>query len=380
MKALLVGERPPCVSLYLPTHRGGSEEDPIRWKNLLRQAEELLAARNLRSTEIRELLEPAHRLLTLTPFWKNLGDGLAFFCASGLERAYRLPLSFPEMVVVADHFHVKPLLPLLSGDGRFYVLALSQNRVRVLQGSRHSIQELDPKGVPPNLLEALKFHDRDEPLMFHTRTAGGTGSWGAIFHGQGVGIDDHKDDLVRYFQAIDRGLHDLLREEKAPLVLAAVEYLWPLYRRANSYPHLFERGLPGNPDRLSAQELHEQAWAVVQPHFQEARRKAAAMYTQLAGTGRTCGNLEDGVRAAHEGQVEVLLVAANVERWGQFDPSNGTLAVHNRAEAGDDDLLNIAAVHTVLHGGTVYAVPADEVPGGGYLAAICWRPFARKQL
>ena len=40
-----------------------------------------------------------------------------------------------------------------------------------------------------------------------------------------MGVDERKDELLRYFQHIDRGLHALLREETAPLVLAGVEYL-----------------------------------------------------------------------------------------------------------------------------------------------------------
>jgi hypothetical protein len=57
------------------------------------------------------------------------------FSAPDVFRHYRLPFPFQEFVVVTERFHVKPLLPLLSGDGQFYLLALSQNGVRVLQGT-----------------------------------------------------------------------------------------------------------------------------------------------------------------------------------------------------------------------------------------------------
>ena len=45
-------------------------------------------------------------------------------------------LHFDELMVVAPGFHVMPLLALLTGDGLFYVLALSQNQVRLLAGTR----------------------------------------------------------------------------------------------------------------------------------------------------------------------------------------------------------------------------------------------------
>ncbi len=238
LKTLLVQHRTPCVSTFMPTHRGGGKEDPIRWRVHLGEAKQQLVTSGLRAPEAKELLDPALHLLEDVTFWKHQCDGLAFFLAPQFLRLYRLPLAFEDLVVVADRFHVTPLLPLLSGDGRFYVLALSQNAVRLLQGTRYSVSEIDLKRVPRSLAEALLTHDTDEPLTFHTRPTSG-GTWGAIFSGHGVGIDDAKDDLLRYFQKIDRGLHDVLRAERWPLVLAGVGYLQPIYRQANTYPPPF---------------------------------------------------------------------------------------------------------------------------------------------
>lgn len=378
LKTLLASQKGPCVSIFMPTHRGGAEQDPIRWKNLLADAKDRLEDAGLRGPEVRKLLDPAWNLLKQPTFWKNQSDGLACFLFSAEMRCYRLPATFAELVVVGDHFHVKPLLPLLSGTGRFYILALSKKTVRLLQGTAHSVHEVDLKGVPTSLAQALQFHDRDEPLMFHTRPAGGAGSWGAIFHGQGVGIDDAKDDLLRYFQQIDRGLHDFLRDERSPLVLATVEYLLPIYHKANTYPHLLERGLVGSPDRMSARELHDEAWSILQPYFQKAQKEAAAVYIRLAGTGRTCNDLEEIVRTAHQGQIEILFVAANREQWGTFKGTEDKIRLHERAETGDEDFLNLAALHTLQHGGTVYVVPPTEVPGEGVAAAVFWLPHARK--
>jgi hypothetical protein len=378
LKTLLVKARFPAVSFYLPTHRGGAEADPIGWRNLLGQADKQLVERGLAAAQARELLGPARYLLDDAAFWKTQSDGLAFFVCPGVVGAFRLPMTFASQALVGERFHIKPLLPLLASDGRFYVLAVSQNHVRLYQGTAHSLHEVDLKGVPTSLAQALQFHDRDEPLMFHGRPTSG-GTWGAIFHGQGVGIDDHKDDLLRYFQAVDRGLHALLREERAPLVLASVEYLWPIYRRANTYAHLVEKGVPGTPDRLSAQQLHEQAWAVVRPVVEQSRRQAAALFAQLAGTGRTSAELDEVVRSAYWGQVEILFVAVGKEVWGTVSPASGQVTVHAKPEPSDEDLLNLAAVHVLMHGGTVHAVRPDEVPGRGLAAAVFWLPLARKQ-
>jgi hypothetical protein len=404
LKALLADHRAPCVSLFLPTHRGGAEADTIRWRKHLAEAEERLVRAGWRAAEVKDLLAPGRRLLEDVTFWKHQSDGLAAFVAppapsladgakkgEGHLRLFRVPLVFQDTVVVANRFAILPLLPLLSGNGRFFVLALSQKAVRLLQGTRDSASEVDLKGVPRNLAEALLTHEAKQPFSFFGRRAGeGAGSWGGIFHGHGVGIDDPKEELLQYFQKIDRALHPLLKEEKAPLVLAAVDYLQPIYRQANTYPHLLEHGVDGHPDRLSSRELHDRAWPLVQPHFAAGQQRAAAHYRQLAGTGRASGDLEPVVAAAYEGRVETLFVALGRQVWGTFDPARGRVERHrspvplspadqrDRAEgSGDVDLLDLAAAHTLRHGRTVYAVESEQVPSGTDVAAIFCLPLAK---
>ena len=192
-----------CVSIFLPTHRAGAQtqQDPIRLKNLLREAEEQLLAKELRAPEAEELLRPARELLDDSVFWRHQSDGLAAFLSAGVFRYYRLPPNFEDLVIVADRFHLKPLLPLLTGDGEFYVLALSQNEVRLLRATRHSVSEVELEDVPESLADTLRYDDQEKQLQFHTGTAGGRGGRAAIFHGHEP--DDPKDNILRYFRQID---------------------------------------------------------------------------------------------------------------------------------------------------------------------------------
>lgn len=361
----------PCASIFLPTHRAGAEtrQDPIRLKNLLRQARERLVVRGLRTTEVDRILEPAQGLLENELFWRHQADGLALFLSSGVFHSYRLPLSFGELAVVTDRYHLKPLLPLLAGDGRFYVLALSQNEVRLLGASRYSADEVElGDDVPESLADALKFDDPEKQLQFHTGSSGGGGRT-AVFHGHG-GEDDSKDDILRYFRKIDRGLRDILKGQEAPLVVAGVDYLLPIYREANTYPGLVKEGATGNPEELSVEELHERAWKIVGPRFSEARREAAERYAELAGTGRTSTDPREVILGAYYGRVDTLFVASSVRRWGTFDPGTGEVNLHDEPEAEDGDLLDFAAVQTVLNGGAAYLTDLDKVPGGADVACV----------
>ncbi len=377
LRTLMEQQKGPCLSMFLPMHRAGVEtqQDPLRLRNLIREAENRLLLEDLRSAQVEHLLQPIQALLEDEQFWLHPGDGLALFRSPGVFHTYRLPSSLKEQVVVTDHFYLKPLLPFLTADGRFYILALSQNEVRLLEATHYSASLVNlPAAVPGSLAEALKYDEPENELEYHSTSSGAPvgkgGRRATVFHGQGVGIDDTKQNILRYFQQIDRGLHELLRDEKAPLVLACVEFLFPLYREANTYPHLLDREVPGNPDKLSAETLRKRAWAIMESFFLKAREEAAARYMEYAGTGQASQKVGEIIRAACNGRVESLFVAIDREQWGTFNPAHNILHVHQEAKYHDDDLLDVAATQTLLHGGSVYAVEQAKVPGGGLLAAV----------
>jgi hypothetical protein len=372
LKELIERQKGVCVSLYMPTHRTAAEtqQDQIRFKNLLGEAEKALSDAY---PEEQELLQPARNLLEDNPFWQHQGDGLAVFLSSGEFQYFRLPISLEELVVVGERWHLKPLISLLSGDGRFYVLALSQGEVRLFQCTRHSVGEIALEGIPGSMAEALKYDDPERQVQFRTPAPTGKGKRAAIFHGHGVGTDDSKDNILRYFRQIDKGLRALLGEERAPLVLAGVGYLFPIYREANAYPNLLEKGITGNPEGLKERELHGQAWNIVEPHFQKEEKEAAERYRQLANTDRASSDLKAIVPAAYYGKVVVLFVAAGIQQWGTFEPQENVIDLHSAQKPGDEDLLDLAAVQTLLHGGTVYAVDHERVPDEEAALAAIYR-------
>ena len=371
LRALMDCKTGSCVSIFLPTHSkgGDTQQDPIRLKNLLKDAEEKLTQKGMKSASAKALLRPAQDLVSDTRFWSHQSHGLAIFVSPERFIMHSAPFNFDELVVVASRFHTKPLLPILSGDGRFYVLALSQNQVRLLQGTRFSMDEVDLETVPKSLTEALQHDETEKQLKWHAQRQTPSGGRTGIFHGHGGGIDNSKDDILRFLRTVDKGLRDTIGGNGAPLVLAAVEFLIPIYKEANTYSNLLERGIAGNPEGVSSEELHSQAWEIVEPFFNQAQQRAVERYYSLAGTGRTDQHLDSVIRAAYSGQVDTLFVPIGVQRWGRFDPEDLSVHVHDEPEPGDEDLLDFAAIQTILNSGTVYAVEPENVPDSRYVAA-----------
>ena len=366
----------PAVSLYMPTHRAGREtqQDPIRFRNLLTKAENKLASLGLSSADARELLAPARRLAERDAFRRRQWDGLCLFAAKDLTRFYRLPAPMETAVIVGPRFHIKPLLPLLAIDGEFYVLALSQQEIKLLFGSRYAIEQVELDQVPASLSDALRYDDPEAALQWHS---GPTNSGGArrlaMFHGHGYANDtEQKTNILRYFFQVAQGIEEILAEQSAPLVLAGVGYLLPLYRQAASYAHITSEVIAGNQQAVDNAQLHRRAWEIVEPIFATARHKARAEYESLVGqrSQLVVSDLTETVLAAHDGRIETLFVALNKQVWGRVDAQKRVVDEVSTKRPDAVDLLDVAAAETLRHNGNVYALAPDKVPAKSGLAAV----------
>lgn len=371
---LLENTEEPCISIYMPIHKSGpeSQQNPIRLSNLLHQAEEELKAIGMEPLAIEVLLKPAWRLLKNDHFWLQSGEGLAIFLSEDLAHHYHLPVAFDDLVVVGKHFHVKPLLPVLNGGEKFYILALSIGGTRLLEAGRNVLKEVElPEGTPRTLAQALMYDDFEPQKRVYSGTPGwSAGKPGAVFFGHGATPDTAKEEILRYFQQVDKGVREALRGDQAPLVMAGVGYLLPIYRNVSDYPHLMETGVEGSPDEKSAAELWNQARAIVGPVFTRRRNAAADLYAQLAGTGFTSASIEEIVPAAFFGQVASLFVSLDTPKWGVFNEIEGQVTLHDTEQPGDEDMGNLAAIYTLVNQGEVYPVATEEVPGHAYAAAV----------
>ena len=214
-----------------PSRRARSGAGPDQAENLLRQATEALEADGVKAPTTKSLLAPLRRLLDDRLFWRYQSDGLALFSRPGWWRSFRVPLDLPELAVVDDRFHVTPLLPLLAGDGHFFVLALSQNQIRLLEGTRDRVEEVVLPGVPPGVRDALQGEEVQKQLQLYVADRGGVGA-GGVYHGHGHPGERQAERILRYLRKVDRGLREVLADERA-------RWSWPRWstcRRSSARP------------------------------------------------------------------------------------------------------------------------------------------------
>ena len=365
-----------CISVYMPTHRRGSEidQDPIRLKNLISETHDRLAERAVDREALSTSLDEMERLVDDRPFWRHQGEGLALFGSERGLQSYRLSTPVAELTYVGRRHCVRPLLPAVSDGGMFHILALSQNSVRLLQCGWESVREVDSHDIPDSLAEALGYDWEQKSLQFHTGAqpvGAGRSPRAAVFHGHGSGSDaEGKEEIERFLRRVDEGITQLLEGDSSPLVVAAVDFESALYRDISRHPNVLERAVVGNPDHRSAVELHAAALPLVEPHLTAAARRARARLAEAAHSSNVVHGIAGTLGAADAGRVDTLFVSPEEPVWGRFDGESGQVDAHPDRQTGDDDLLDLAIARAIETGAEVLPAEREGMPGREPIAAL----------
>lgn len=369
---LLEACEPPCLSLYQPTHRHHPEnqQDPIRFRNLVKVLEESLLQR-YPTDEIRPLLDPFLALADDRDFWNHTLDGLAVLGARGMFRVYRLQRPVAELVVVADSFHTKPLMRILQSADRYQILGLSRQEIKLFEGNRDALDEIEPAhGVPRTITEALG----EELTESHQTVAsyGGVGgSHSPMHHGHGGKASEVDSDAERFFRAIDRGILEHHSQPSAlPLILATLPEHRHMFHQVSPNPFLLVEGIDIHPDALPIDELRQRAWQVFEPHY--LARLAALVEEFGRARSQDLGHdeLARVARAVAVGRVATLLIEADREVPGRIDAATGDVEFDDLAPLEIDDALDDLGALALKMGGEVVIVPTERMPTETGIAAI----------
>ncbi len=362
----------PCISLYMFTHRSHPEniQDTIRFKNLVRQANESLLP-DYPAGEIEKLLAPLHELATNSGFWNHTSDGLAVLRSPTRLEVIRLPMPVDEVVIVADSFHTKPLRHFLQSADRYQVLGLSMDTVQLFEGNRHSLVEVDlSDDFPKTMAGALG----EELTGKHSTVAsyGGVGGDSAnMHHGHGGKKDEVDSDAERFFRVVAAAVYDRYSKPVGlPLILAALPEHHFLFNQVNKNPMLLDDRIDINPQSVSKEKLAQLSWDVMQPVYLQKIESLAGKFNQAKAGGTGSDSIEEVIEAAEAGRVDTLLIEANRIIAKRLRNVNGTFKVMDVTQPKLDDLFDDIGQLVNKMGGTVVIVPKEQMPVPTGLAAI----------
>ncbi len=362
---------PPCLSLYQPTHRHypDTQQNPIRFRNLVRVLETSLREKYA-NKDIRELMEPFHRLADDSAFWMHQRDGLAVLATSSLFRVYRLQRPVPELAVVADSFHTKPLLRILQSADHFHILALDAGQMRLFEGNRDAVDEVElPDAIPTRVTDVIGEREPRPSDVAVTVSAGASGGVG-IYQGSGE-KDESRADTERFFRAVDRAiLEHYSRPSGSPLILAALPEHHTTFRRISRNPALIDEGINVHPEGLTVEMLRERAWRAIEPSYLGRLATLREEFAAAQPGDLASDDLEAVAKATVMGRVATLLIEAEREVPGRIDATTGRVEFAELADPEVDDTLDDLAELVLNAGGRVVVVPAARMPSATGVAAI----------
>jgi len=358
---LVVPQPGPCVSIYLPMHPVGrdSMQDAIRLRKLTDDAVEQLVKLGQPRNEANDLLAPARQLPSNELAWQARGQWIAIFIGPGVAHTYQGPGPMNEALFVDDQFHVRPLLPHITQRDRFYLLALSQNAVRLLEGDSAHLRELELRDLPHGVSEVLNTEGANRRYESEAAVHSGQAGKKPDAKGQGGAPSEARSELDMYVRrvaaVVDRHLADVRAADgPAPLILATTAAMAPLWRTFSRYPHLLNDFIAGNPDYQKAPELHAKAWPLVQPALEREREQLHQRLENAHGAMMT--GLKHVIPAAIQGRIDTLFIDCTRPRWGRYDAEHLAVEVHDEPVPGDADLVELAAAETLRHRGNVFAL------------------------
>lgn len=363
-----------AISLLIPTHRRSTPEnkyiDLTNYKNQLGIIDQNLNQLGFAPAHIKRILQKAYSLIYEDNFWNDLSDGLAVYIEGGQTHTFKVPIYFENFTYINDHFYIKPLMPLLTGDGKFFILSLSQNQVKFFEGTRYTIAEVKINDlVPLNIEMAIGEAVYEPTLQSHSAYP----NQSAIFHGQGGGKDYHEINLRNFLSKVDNGLMEMLHDESAPLILASVDELAASYRQISNYPFVFEETIKGNPENVSSLLLHEKAWKFLEEKFQQPFQQHYLNFQDNIHQKNSSTDPHVIFKRALEGRVEHIFTRNDSNLWGNYKQDSHRVDIHSSRENDSSCLLNLATIYTLNQGGIAYNIPPQNMPMKDAKAAATFR-------
>lgn len=355
----------PCVSIYMPTHRRkeGADEDRIRFKNLIADVRGRVKE-NAGARTATKIVQPLADVAADASFWQESLDGLALFSAADGMRWYRLAFELPERAVVADSFHVRPLVRYLQSRQRFHVLALSAKGPRLFTGTRAGLALSDVPGMP-GALESRSADGSD------TLSAHGTGH-GTIRFGGPDAARSEREDLSRFCRAVDAAVRTALRDDHGPVFLAGVKRHVAAFRSVSTNPSVAPNGVTGSFDRSPPEMLHARFLPLAEKALRARDAAALADYQRAVGMRLATDEIASIGEAVVAGRVRTLLLCRGRAVPGSFDRATGAVTQTKTKQAPlGDDVTDDLAEGVLVRGGVVHVLEAENFPSkAGAAAAI----------
>jgi len=343
----------PSVSIILPTYRTAPEnlKDPIRVKNLVKEAEDRLL-QEFTWREVDSLTTRLHDLVEHLDY-QYMTEGLAIYVNKDFARAFSLPFKPAEQVVVGETFATRNLVLALNRTQRYWVLSLGDKPTRLLEGVRDSLVEITEGGFP--------------------MTNEGPGAATKLPGGQGINTSAYRDEMNRqFYSAVDAAFKEFMVDDELPLVVAGVDRTVTFFQEVSSHTSAIIGTLRGNYDKTSVYELAELVWPLVKANRAVQVDEVLAELDAAISAQKYATSITEVWHMAQEGRGSTLIVETGFHYPARVDETGLFLTPADDATAPGviDDAVDDVIETVMSKGGKVVFVDDGVLEQYQHIAMI----------
>jgi hypothetical protein len=367
MQQVLNHQQAPCASLYLDTHRTQPQrrDDPTRYRNLVRELRDSLSSA-YSPAMIAEFIAPFEHLERNEEFWNSRTEGIIVFRSPDLFLRFHVDRPVGDLAIVAESFHVKPLLKLLQTNERYHVLTLTRDTAHLYLGDRDGIEEVDLGPDAPMTMEKALGSELTERHFTRSNSGGTERSVGHTTTSDEVELDTEK-----FLRVVDRTVIErATRLDGLPIILCGVTELVGEFRRITRNTHILADAIVVHPHSIDRREMTKRAWSIMEPLAKQRSLNLIELYRNAATRWNGVDDIVQVAHAAVEGRIGTLLVEEQREVPGKIDAVTGDIAFDDLHQPDIDDVLDDLAVMVMRMKGTVHVLPAQAMPTATGVAAI----------
>jgi len=368
--SIIFEESTPGISLYQSTHRFSPEnkQDPIVFKNLIREIENSIE-KKYQKNDLTSIMKPFYQIEEEKGFWDNTLDGLAIFANPNKCIAYKLYRPVQELVVVADSFHIKPLIRIFQSVDKYHLLGLNHNDFTLYEGNIYGFEEIEMGPGTPRTIEEVLGGQKTDSYLAHGSYGGADGH--AMYHGHGGKKDGAEEYIEKFFRYVDRFvLENYSKPSKLPLILVSLKENHNIFREISHNSYLMEEGIKGSYDSLNIEQLKEKAWEIIGPLYMEKTQNLVNSFENAKTNLLGSDDLSQITVAAFENRVETILIEADRIIPGKIDDNTGKIELGNIDDPDLDDILDDLAELVIKKRGEVVVLPKERMPSDTGVAAI----------
>jgi hypothetical protein len=246
--------------------------------------------------------------------------------------------------------------------------------VELFDASRFAMAMVETAGLPRSMDDVPGEPDYENPVQAspvarpHTASINVTN---AQVYGDSP-AEWNKARRVDFVRRVAAALERRLADTPVPVVLVADTEIGGHFQKVTTLGPFLAGVIDVNPASLDLTQLHSAAYALMQPRFDQARRKAVERFeTLLRGRdARAVTDIAQVVKAASDGRVDTLFLTEDEGVQGRNDGTNNTFAPGGADGVTGEDHIETAAVQTLEQGGAVQVLAREEMPAGTLAAAM----------